>query len=137
MTLTETFTVTFLLTQVDHKITLLTNVFSINAQLKFTCSKSTTKTLEKGMKHVQVNHPFPIRQHKVEEKFRVFTIVDKNTKTMSLTWFWCLYRRLWTCFTLFSRVTVVGFEQVNGSWVCQFATFWQIVSKILVRKVLS
>ena len=36
----------------DRKVTLLTNVFS-NAQLTFTCSKSTIETLEKGVKYVQ------------------------------------------------------------------------------------
>ena len=45
--------VTFTLLIVDHKVTLLTNFFSINAQLKFTCSKSTIETLEKGVKYVQ------------------------------------------------------------------------------------
>ena len=39
--------------------------------------------------------------------------------------------------TPFSSVSVVDFEQVNASWVCQFVTFWQFVSKILVRKVLK
>ena len=78
--------------QVDWKVTLLANVFLINSQLTFTCSKSTIEALEKSVKYVQSH--------------------NKNTKTTS-------------------------FEQMNASWVCQSATFWQFVSKILVRKVLS
>ena len=62
----------------------------------------------------KVNHPFPIRQHKVDKKIRVFFIVDKNTKTTSLASFLCFYRRLLPCFTLFSSVSVVDFEQVNA-----------------------
>ena len=121
----------------DRKVTLLTNIFSINAQLTFTCSKSTLEAPKKVWNMFKVSHPFPIRQLKVDKKFRVFIIVYKNTKTVSFTSFWCFYRRLWKCFTLFSSASVIDFEQVNASWLCQFVTFWQIVSKILVRKVLS
>ena len=38
---------------------------------KFTCSKSTIETLEKGVKYVQVN--------------------NENTRTTSMTSSWCLY----------------------------------------------
>ena len=39
-----------------RKVTLLTNVFSINTQLTFTCLKPTLETLEKGVKYVQSNN---------------------------------------------------------------------------------
>ena len=31
--------------------------------------------------------------------------------------FWCFYCQLWTYFTPFSNVSIVDFEQGNGSWV--------------------
>ena len=40
-------------------------------QLTFTCSKSTTETVEKGVKYVKVN--------------------NKKPRTTSLTSFWCFY----------------------------------------------
>ena len=43
----------------------------VAAQLTFTCSKLTTKTLEKGVKSVQAN--------------------NKETISTSLTSFWCLF----------------------------------------------
>ena len=46
--------------------------------------------------------------------------VDKNSKTTSLTSFIVHCSRTRTCFTIFSSVSVVDFEQVNASWVCQF-----------------
>ena len=67
----------------------------------------------------------------------MFKVNNKNTKMASFTSFWCFYCYLSICFNPFSSVSVVAFEQVNTSWVCKFVTFWQIVSKILVRKVLS
>ena len=66
------------------------------AQLTFTCSKLTIETLEKGVKYIQIN--------------------NKNTKTMSLTSFWCFYCKLWTYFSSFSSACIVNFEQVNVSW---------------------
>ena len=51
------------------------------SQLTFTCSKSTTETLEKGVKYV----------HKVN---------NKNIITTKMTSFWCFYCQLWTYSTL-------------------------------------
>ena len=47
----------------------------------------------------------------------MFKITNKNTKTSSLTSFWCFYCLLWTYFTLFSSVSFVYLEHVNVSWV--------------------
>ena len=59
---------------------------STSSQVIFTCSKSTTETLEK--------------------KWNVFKVTNKNTRT---TWFYC---KLWTYFTPFSSVSIVYFEQM-------------------------
>ena len=40
----------------------------------------------------------------------------KNTRTTSLTSFWCFYCKLWTYFIPFSSVSIVNFEQINVSW---------------------
>ena len=41
---------------------------------------------------------------------------NKNTRTTSLTLFWCFYSKIWTYFTP-SNVSLVDIEQVNVSWV--------------------
>ena len=43
--------------------------------------------------------------------------INKNTRTMSITSFWCFYCKLWTYFVPFSNVSIVDFEEVNVSWV--------------------
>ena len=43
----------------------------------------------------------------------MFKVNNKDTRVTSLTSFWCLYCYLWTCFTPFSSVFTVNFEQVN------------------------
>ena len=40
---------------------------------------------------------------------------NKNTRTTSLTLFWCFYCHLWTYFTPFSSVFIADFEQSNVS----------------------
>ena len=47
----------------------------------------------------------------------MFKVNNKNTRTMSMTSFWCFYCYLWTYFTPFSSASIVNFEQVNVSWV--------------------
>ena len=45
---------------------------------------------------------------------------NKNSRTMSLTSFWCFYCSLGTHFTPFSSVPMVDFEQVNVASECVF-----------------
>ena len=63
-------------------------------QLTFTCSNSTIEFQEKVWNKVN----------------------NKNSKTTSLTSFWCLYCKLWTYFTPLSSVFIIYFEQVNVCW---------------------
>ena len=42
----------------------------------------------------------------------IFKVNSKNTRTMSMRSFWCLYCYLWTYFTLYSSVSIVNFHQV-------------------------
>ena len=41
---------------------------------------------------------------------------NKNTKGTLIMSLLCFYYKLWTYFTPFSSVSIVGFEQVNVSW---------------------
>ena len=43
-------------------------------------------------------------------------------KTRPMASFWCLYCYLWTYFTPFSSVSIVGFEQVNICWAMIYKT---------------
>ena len=47
----------------------------------------------------------------------MFKIYNKNTRTTSLTSFWCFYCLLRAYFTPFSSVSIVDFEHANISWV--------------------
>ena len=74
----------------------------IISQLTFTSSKSTIKEPEK--------------------RCEISSKLTMNTKTTSLTSFWCLYCQLpvsllSTYFIPFSSVFIVDFEQVNVCWV--------------------
>ena len=66
------------------------------AQLKFTCSKSTTESFKKKVRNM-------------------FKGNCKDNRTTSLTSYWCLYCQLWTYFTSFSSAFSAEFEQVNVS----------------------
>ena len=41
---------------------------------------------------------------------------NKNTRTMSLTSFWCLHCQLCTYFQTFLQFSIAKFEQVNVCW---------------------
>ena len=47
----------------------------------------------------------------------MFIIINRNSRTTSLTSFRCFYCWLWTYFTPFSSVSIINFEQVNVSWI--------------------
>ena len=55
-------------------------------------NEATVETLEKGVKYVQ--------------------LWNKDTRTSSISTFWCLYCQLWTYFTPCSDVSVLNFEYV-------------------------
>ena len=46
----------------------------------------------------------------------MFKVNNKNTRTRSLTSFWCCYCWLLTYFTPFFSISIVDSEQVNFSW---------------------
>ena len=46
----------------------------------------------------------------------MFEVNNKDTRTMSMTSFWCLYCLLWIYFQPFSRVSIVNFEHEIASW---------------------
>ena len=48
--------------------------------------------------------------------WNLFKVNYRDTRTASLTSFWCLYCKLWTYFTPFSSVSNVDFEQANVCW---------------------
>ena len=48
--------------------------------------------------------------------WNMFKVNIKNTRTKSLTSFWCFYCWLGTYFKSFSSVSIIDFEQVNVSW---------------------
>ena len=45
----------------------------------------------------------------------MFKVNNKNTRTTSLTSFWCFHLKLWIYFTPFN-ISIVNSEQVNISW---------------------
>ena len=47
----------------------------------------------------------------------MFKVNNKNTRTKSMTSFWCFYCHLRTYFTSFSSVSDFDIEQVNVRWV--------------------
>ena len=47
----------------------------------------------------------------------MFRVNNKDTRTMSITSFWCLHCKLSTYSTTFSSVSSVDFELVNACWV--------------------
>ena len=66
------------------------------SQPAITCSNLTIKTLEQGVKYVQIN--------------------NKDTRTTPFASFWFLYCSLWTYFTPCSSISIVNFQQVNAGW---------------------
>ena len=51
----------------------------------------------------------------------MFKFNNKETRTMPMASFWCLYRYLWAYFTPCSGVSIVNFKQVNaGLHTCGF-----------------
>ena len=52
-------------------------------------------------------------------------VTNKNTRTISVTSFWCLYCYLWTYFTPSLIVSIVDFEQVNVFYKTATQTRWQ------------
>ena len=77
-------------------------------QITFTCSNSTIETVKKV--------------------WNMFKFNNKNTRTLSLTSFWCFIVNFWSYFTPFSCIFIVDFEQVNVSWVF---LFWERVVNYL------
>ena len=47
----------------------------------------------------------------------MFKVNNKDTRTTSMTSFWCLYCYLWTYFTSCSSVSIFNFEHVIAGWV--------------------
>ena len=66
----------------------------------------------------------------------MFKVYNKNTRTTSLTSFWCFYYELWTYFTPFSSVPIVNFEQVNVSWVTATLDMVYAASKVRINDYL-
>ena len=44
---------------------------------------------------------------------KMFKVNNENTRTMSLTLFWCFYCYFWTYFTPISSISIAEFEQVT------------------------
>ena len=57
---------------------------------------------------------------------------NKNTRTISMTSFWCLYYWLWTDFPHISGVSYVDFQYVNTAWQKSMERFGPIHSPHLV-----
>ena len=55
----------------------------------------------------------------------MFTVNNKNARTTSMTSFWC-FHQLGACFTSFSSVSIVDFEQVNANWL-----LWNLYTDII------
>ena len=53
----------------------------------------------------------------------MFKVKNKNTRTTSITLFWCFYCSLWTYCTPISRFSIVNFEQINVSGASFFRSF--------------
>ena len=51
-----------------------------------------------------------------KNNWNLFKIKNTDTRTMSMTSFWCLYCQLWTDFTHCSDIFIFNFEQVNIDW---------------------
>ena len=47
----------------------------------------------------------------------MFKVDNKNTRTTSMTSFWCFYCQLRNYFNPFSGVSIADFKQVNVSWI--------------------
>ena len=62
--------------------------------------------------------------------YHIFKVNNKETRTTSMTSFWCIYCELWTYFTPFSSVFTVDVEQVNVYW--EFLTLCENPEKIVV-----
>ena len=45
-----------------------------------------------------------------------FKVHNKDTRTTSVSSVWCLYCKLWTYFTICSKVSIVYFKQKNVHW---------------------
>ena len=64
----------------------------------------------------------------------LLTVNSKDTKTMLLTSFWCLYCQVSTNFTKCLYVSLVNSEQINASWeCCQFCDYNTHNSKVKQR----
>ena len=50
----------------------------------------------------------------------MFKVINEDTKLTPLASFWCLYCRIWACFTPFSSVSIANFEHINAGWVTCF-----------------
>lgn len=46
----------------------------------------------------------------------MFRLNNKDSRTTSLTSFWCFYCHIWTDLTYCSGLLIIEFEQVNAGW---------------------
>ena len=51
---------------------------------------------------------------KTSEVWNLFKVYNKDTRTTSVTSFWCLYSEPWTDFIHCYEVSIVDFEQINA-----------------------
>ena len=64
---------------------------------------------------------FKFSNRNVEMVWNMLQVSNKDTRTTSMTLFWCLYCELWTYFTSFSSVSIFDFETCN-CWLAYW--FW-------------
>ena len=76
--------------------------------------------------------------------WNIFKVNNKDTRTTSLSSFWCLYCYLWTYFSPSSSVSIVDFDQVNVFQVhpsntdfhqsCEKILKWLIILKMVIHE---
>ena len=59
----------------------------------------------------------------------MFKVNNKDSRTMPLASFWCLYCSLWIYFTLCSSVSILSFEHVIVGWVLMTWMCWKATIK--------
>ena len=64
-------------------------------------------------RHVLVQN----QQWRHQNMWNLFKVGNNDTRTWSLTSFWCLNRQFWTYFTHCSGVSIIDFDQVNAGYI--------------------
>ena len=84
---------------------------------------------------LKTNHENQTQSSTYSKLSKGYRVNNKNTRTTSMTSFWCLDCYLKTDFTHCSGVSIDDFEQVNFEWVEDFQTVQSSMKKSFLNNI--